>query len=77
MNTDTKALSEKEKEAGKMQKVYDELKGRWNVPSVNVVPPFYVEPGYLKTFAEFPRRAKPATFGLDQVMDKLEKNATQ
>ena len=32
---------------------------------------------YLKTFAEFPRRAKPATFGLDQVMDQLEKNATQ
>ena len=26
---------------------------------------------YLKTFAEFPRRAKPATFGLDQVMEKL------
>ena len=26
---------------------------------------------------EFPRRAKPATFGLDQVMDRLEKNATQ
>jgi arylsulfatase len=32
---------------------------------------------YLKTFAEFPRRAKPATFGLDQVMDQLEKNSMQ
>ena len=32
---------------------------------------------YLQTFAEFPRRAKPATFGLDQVMDQLEKNAGQ
>lgn len=32
---------------------------------------------YLKTFQEFPRRAKPATFGLDQVMEQLEKNATQ
>ena len=32
---------------------------------------------YLQTFAEFPRRAKPATFGLDQVMQKIEKNATQ
>ena len=32
---------------------------------------------YLKTFAEFPRRAKPATFGLEQVMQKIEKNAAQ
>ena len=32
---------------------------------------------YLKTFAEFPRRAEPATFGLEQVMEKIEKNATQ
>ena len=32
---------------------------------------------YLMTFAEFPRRAKPATFGLDQVMDKLEENSGQ
>ncbi len=32
---------------------------------------------YLKTFAEFPRRAEPATFGLEQVMQKIEKNATQ
>jgi hypothetical protein len=32
---------------------------------------------YLRTSAESPRRAKPATFGLDQVMEKLEKNAIQ
>jgi arylsulfatase len=33
--------------------------------------------GFLQTFKEFPRRAKPATFGLDQVMEQLEKNSTQ
>ena len=32
---------------------------------------------YLQTFAEFPRRAKPATFGLEQVMAKIEANSTQ
>ena len=32
---------------------------------------------YLSSFAEFPRRGKPATFGLEQVMEQIEKNAGQ
>ncbi len=32
---------------------------------------------FLRTFAEFPRRAEPAAFGLQQVMEQIEKNAAQ
>ncbi len=38
-----------------VEKVYSELSGLWNVPTVHVVPPFYDEPGYLETFAAVAR----------------------
>jgi len=39
-----------------VEKVYAELSGRWNVPTVHVVPPFYAEPSYLRGFAVVARR---------------------
>jgi ferrochelatase len=38
-----------------VENVYEETVGRWNVPTINVVPPFFSEPGYLKTFAKIAR----------------------
>ena len=29
---------------------------------------------FLKTFQEFPPRMKPASFGIDQVMEKMEQS---
>jgi ferrochelatase len=38
-----------------VEKVYTEVAGRWNVPTVHVVPPYYAEPSYLKAFAALVR----------------------
>ena len=38
-----------------VEKIYADLSGRWNVPTVSVVPPFYDEPGYLQAFAAVSR----------------------
>ncbi len=34
-----------------VEKVYDVVRGDWNVPAVHVVPPFYEEPAFLRAFA--------------------------
>ena len=51
---------------------------KWWVDRVYMFVPAQAYVGrYLQSFAEFPRRATPATFGLEQVMAKIESNSTQ
>ncbi len=38
-----------------VEKVYDVLRGAWNVPAVHVVPPFYEEPAFLRAMAAVAR----------------------
>jgi ferrochelatase len=35
-----------------VEKLFDEAGKRWNVPSIQVVPPFYDQPGFLDAWAE-------------------------
>jgi protoporphyrin/coproporphyrin ferrochelatase len=38
-----------------LEKVFEELKGQWNVPTVHTVPPFFAESVFLDAFAQVAR----------------------
>jgi ferrochelatase len=50
-----------------LERIYEELSGWWNIPSVRVVPPFFNTPEFVKAFVEV---AKPviATHRSDHVL---------
>jgi ferrochelatase len=50
-----------------LEAVYREAGRRWNVPGIEVLPPFYEEPGFLRSLAEAARPAL-AAFRPDHVL---------
>lgn len=39
-----------------LERVYDVLRGAWNVPAISTVEPFYEDPGFIEAFATVGRR---------------------
>ena len=52
--------------------------GQWRIERVyTLVPAQAIVGQFLSTFAEFPPRQKPSSFSIDQVLESMQRSATQ